>query len=102
MLIVSKFLVPKNFIAITICPFIFFKYEKYKNDLEIRNHEKIHLRQQLELLLIFFYIIYLLSYIYELYKGNNYKKIIFEREAFANESNFDYLKKRKFWNWIYY
>ncbi|AIL44521.1 hypothetical protein BD94_0746 [Elizabethkingia anophelis NUHP1] len=31
-----------------------------------------------------------------------YLAISFEREAYAKEDDFDYLKKRKFWNFIKY
>jgi hypothetical protein len=65
------------------------------------NHERIHLRQQLELLVLPFYVIYLFNYLLNLIRYGRhdtaYKKIIFEKEAFLNEKNFDYLKNRKMW-----
>lgn len=92
--------------GIALFPFIFIrKFEDKQNNILI-NHEKIHLRQQLELLVIFFYIFYILEYYYWLLKLKNkdlaYRRISFEREAYSNESDLNYLKKRKFWSfWKY-
>jgi len=87
-----------------IFPFILLKKEHYKNDSEIINHEKIHLRQQLELLILPFYIFYLINYLFNLikYKKHDlaYRKIIFEQEAYANEKNLDYLKKGNWFGWL--
>ena len=70
-------------------PFIFISSKTIVDD-ELINHEKIHLRQQIEMLIIPFYIWYLI----ELYtKG--YNKISFEKEAHANDHNLNYLKKRR-------
>jgi hypothetical protein len=54
------------------------------------NHERIHLRQQLEMLIIPFYIWYLIAY----YR-KGYYNVSFEKEAYANENNLTYLKKRR-------
>ena len=71
------------------------------------NHEKIHLRQQLELLIIPFYLWYTLEYLYWFLRLKNsflaYKYISFEREAYAMEDDPDYLSERKlfsFWKYI--
>ncbi|MFN5848522.1 MAG: hypothetical protein ACK43K_08525, partial [Chitinophagales bacterium] len=65
-----------------------------------------HIRQQLEMFVLPFYIVYLSFYLYYRIKGNPhmqaYLRIPFEREAYCEESNFDYLDKRKFWAWRYY
>jgi hypothetical protein len=70
------------------------------------NHEKIHLEQQLELLVIPFFVIYGLEFLFRLLKHRNwylaYKNISFEREAYINENKLDYLKKRRFWGFINY
>jgi hypothetical protein len=47
--------------------------------------------EQIELLIIPFYIIYLIEAIF---KG--YKNISFEKEAYRKEQDFDYLKRRKY------
>ena len=87
--------------GITLFPFIFIKYkEDIKNGILI-NHEKIHLRQQIELLVIFFYIWYVIEFYYWFFKLKNrhaaYLRISFEREAYMNEKNLNYLEKRKLW-----
>jgi hypothetical protein len=74
--------------AITIFPFVFYKGSK--PTLKTINHENIHGKQQIELLIIPFYIIYLIEAIF---KG--YKNISFEKEAYRKEQDFDYLKRRK-------
>jgi len=90
--------------AMAIYPFIIFKSKDLKNNKRLVNHEKIHFLQQLELLVIFFYILYLLHYIYNLLKYKNHSKaylnICFEREAFANDGNLNYLKERKPYSWM--
>jgi hypothetical protein len=83
-------------------PFVFTKYKK-PNQVFI-NHEKIHLRQQLELGLLFFYLWYLVEYLFYFVEHKNHKKayyqIRFEREAYQNECNMAYLKERKFWAFL--
>jgi hypothetical protein len=61
------------------------------------NHERIHLRQELELLIIPFYIIYLAELV-----TKGYRNISFEREAYDNEHNLNYLKERKAYSWVKY
>jgi len=62
------------------------------------NHERIHLRQQIELGIVLFYILYLLEYAVRLaIYGNHlraYMNISFEKEAYMNERNPDYLSTR--------
>ncbi len=92
--------------GITLYPFIFIKNPEDKRNRVLLNHEKIHLRQQLELLIIFFYFAYITEYYYHLFTLKNahkaYLAISFEREAYANEHDLDYLKKRRFWGfWKY-
>lgn len=96
-------IVVKNLPAagMAVFPFILLKYESYKNDAELLNHEKIHLRQQLELLVFPFYILYLINYIFNRfkYKGHDeaYREIVFEKEAYDHERDLNYLKN---WNWF--
>ena len=70
------------------------------------NHERIHLRQQAELGILPFYVWYGLEYIMARFKGEKhyqaYRNISFEREAFANETDLNYLDERKLWSfWRY-
>ncbi|MEO9570791.1 MAG: hypothetical protein ABJH82_14005 [Polaribacter sp.] len=106
MIYISKFIVPKGFSAITLFPFIFLKKENLKKDTILINHEKIHLKQQQELFVILFYIFYALEWIYKffIYKNSylTYLNLSFEREAYQNEKNKNYLKNRKYFNFTNY
>ena len=75
--------------ALAFYPFIFVA-PHVKIDEVLLNHERIHLKQQKELLIIPFYIWYLIAL-----KRKGYMGISFEKEAYANELNLNYLKSRK-------
>ncbi|MEJ2114152.1 MAG: hypothetical protein P8X62_10840 [Flavobacteriaceae bacterium] len=106
MILISKYLIPKGYSGLTIFPFILLKHDRLKSDLVLINHERIHLRQQLELLVLPFYLLYMLEFLYRLLQYKNwklaYKNVSFEREAYKNESDFHYLKSRKFWHFLKY
>ncbi len=106
MILVFRFLVPKGYNGITIFPFVFLKNKTIANNKVTINHEKIHLKQQLELLIFPFYILYLIEYGIRFFQYKNpylaYRNISFEREAYDNQNDFHYLKKRKFWNFLNY
>lgn len=106
MIITSKLLVPKGFLAITIWPFIFVRHEGLKEIDSLINHERIHLKQQLELLILPFYIWYGIEYLVHYLKLKDsiqaYKRISFEREANDNENNLSYLSNRKLFSWFKY
>lgn len=92
--------------GITLFPFIFIRKPEDKENKVLINHEKIHIRQQLELLIVFFYVWYVVEYYYWYFKLKNrflaYRYISFEREAYAMEDDFNYLETRKLWNfWKY-
>ena len=106
--IVNKYLIPKGFRGLTAYPFVFLKYRVDKENPVFINHERIHLKQQLELLILPFFIWYVLEYLIYLLKYGNknraYRSISFEREAYSNESDMDYLKKRRifgFWKYLF-
>ena len=105
-IIVSKYLVPRGYAGLTLFPFIFFKNKYYSQNKVTMNHEKIHIRQQIELLVLPFYVLYFLNLIlnYFIYRDlfTAYCNIVFEREAYANEKNLDFLKSRSFWNFRKY
>ena len=92
--------------GITLFPFIVIKHKNLRLDKSIINHEHIHLRQQLEMLVIPFYVFYLLHYVINLVKYQHhekaYRNICFEREAYNNESNLNYLHSRKWFAWLLY
>ena len=95
---------PANGMA--IFPFILVKNKELANKPILINHEKIHLKQQLELLILPFYIAYLLHYVINLiiYKNHYqaYLNIVFEKEAYVHENDMNYLKKRKIFAWFRY
>lgn len=96
----------KNYAAMTIWPFIFVRKDTYKLNKVLIRHEKIHLAQQIELLILPFFIWYIIEFLIKLIKYKNwdiaYRAICFEREAYDNELNDNYLKKRKAWSfWRY-
>ncbi|MBC9797917.1 hypothetical protein [Sinomicrobium weinanense] len=106
MILISKYLFPKRYVGLTLWPVIFLKTPELKNDPVLLNHERIHLRQQLELLILPFYLIYGVEWLVGLVKYRNaytaYKNISFEREAYANEDNHNYLKTRPPWRFLRY
>ena len=84
-----------NINGITLFPFIIVND---KTNAILINHEKIHLAQQKELYILPFYFLYLKYYCKnrKLYKGYlSYMNICFEKEAYENQDNLDYLKTRE-------
>lgn len=67
------------------------------------NHERIHTAQMKELGYIFFYLFYFIEWLIRLpMKGNAYRKISFEREAYLHQSDPTYLQQRKHYAWFKY
>ena len=101
-----KYFTPKNISGVTIFPFIILENQEIKNDKTFVNHEMIHIYQQMELLVFFFYLFYYTEFLILLMKHKNaekaYLNISFEREAYGNESNYNYLKTRKWFSFIKY
>jgi hypothetical protein len=102
MIITLPHIIARKFSAVTIYPFIFVRHDKCKSDYVLINHEKIHIQQQKELLWIGFFILYLLEYFAKLLYYRNsfmaYKSISFEREAYVNENDLDYLLNRRWFS----
>lgn len=101
---VNRFILAKGYNAVAIYPFIFLKSKKLKNDIVLINHERIHLRQQKELLLVFFFLWYGLEFLWLYLKFRNfptaYRQISFEKEAYKYEKDLDYLKSRPWFNFF--
>lgn len=94
--------------GITIWPFIVLR-ERHNANIWARNkakrlinHESIHIKQQQELLVILFYVLYATEWFIKLffYGKKAYYNISFEREAYDNDDNLEYLKTRKNYRWI--
>ena len=66
-------------------------------DSTLLNHERIHLRQQLELLIIPFYVWYVIAFF-----RKGYLNVSFEKEAYQNEKDPNYLKNRKPYSFRHY
>lgn len=102
MIIVCKYLPARG---MALWPLILVKNAGLKDDARLINHERIHHRQQLELLLIGFYIGYIINYLWLIIIRRRphklaLREIIFEKEAYANDSNLNYLTTRKFYNYV--
>ena len=90
--------------AITLAPFGIYVRREYLLNQRIANHEKIHWKQQLEMLIIFFYIWYLIEWLIRIPINGRaaYRSISFEREGYANRDNLTYLETRKPYAWLKY
>lgn len=97
--IISTKLVPEgNILAITLFGLVFCR-DKRRVTPRVYNHELIHCKQQLEWLYLPFFVLYLIEWMWLWFKYRNldlaYRNISFEREAYDNDHNFNYLKTRK-------
>ncbi|SDQ05267.1 hypothetical protein [Flagellimonas zhangzhouensis] len=106
MILVFKHFFYKNYVGLSLWPFIFLKEDSLKADEVLINHERIHLKQQQELLILPFYLLYvsewLLRTVMYLDSYRAYQNISFEREAYANEKDMEYLRKRKTFGFLRY
>ncbi|WP_066226135.1 hypothetical protein [Formosa haliotis] len=106
MILISKHIVPKGYQGITLYPFVFLKQPHLKEDAVLLNHERIHLKQQLELLVIPFYILYVLEFLIRYLQYRSWQKayanISFEREAYRHEKDLNYLKSRSLFSFLKY
>ncbi|RKS53628.1 hypothetical protein BC962_1882 [Gillisia mitskevichiae] len=104
--LVNKFLLAKGFKGISLWPFVILKNKSFKNDPVLLNHEKVHLKQQAEMLIVFFYVWYMVEFGIRFFQYKNkflaYRNISFEREAYTNEFNLSYIKGRSFWSFLKY
>jgi hypothetical protein len=102
--IVSRYLIPKGFRGITLFPFIVVSDHDLKDNPVLINHEKIHIQQQIELLILPFFLWYGIEFLIKWigYKDKNlaYRNISFEKEAYVKEKDLTYLKQRSFWSFL--
>jgi hypothetical protein len=77
-----------------------------KDELRLYRHEKIHFWQQVEMLFIFHWFFYAMFYVLGRAKGHchyiAYRYNPFELEAFSNDPDVNYLRKRKPFAWVKY
>lgn len=92
--------------GMAIFPFILINHKDLKNDEVLIRHEVVHLKQEAELLIVPFYILYIINYLINRFRYTThlaaYQNICFEREAYGNERDERYLAKRKLWAWMKY
>ncbi len=102
--VVDKIIFGENIVGITLWPFIFIK-KGYDKPETIR-HETIHIKQQQELLVIPFYILYGLLWVIYTFTVSKvqdaYYRLPFEIEAYKNAKDPEYLKKRRLYSWTKY
>ncbi len=87
--------------AVTVFPFIFVRSKDYVTQW-LLNHERIHIRQQIELLLIGSMILYIIEFLYAFlwlrYSWQeSYLYTSAEQEAYRNQNDSEYLKQRNLW-----
>ena len=95
--------------GITLAPFGIYIDEEDQKWIKKRtiNHETIHWKQQMEMLIIPFYIWYVVEWFIRIIGSifgfkEPYRNLSFEREAYTNDDNLDYLKTRKHYTWVKY
>ncbi len=99
-IIENEILPPKGFLAINLFGILFCRNKDRINEY-VLNHESIHTAQMKEMGYIPFYIWYVAEWALKLIgEGNAYRNISFEREAYDNQNNLDYLKNRKHYSWF--
>jgi hypothetical protein len=93
----NNFLPPKGFTAINLFGVIFARKNAKLSDRLLR-HEAIHTAQMKERFYIFFYLLYFFEWVVLMLRYLNLKRayhaVSFEREAYENENNENYLKER--------
>lgn len=90
-IIINNIIPFKGFKCINLFGILFCRKQLDKIDI---NHEAIHTKQMQEMLYIPFYIWYIIEYLIKLFKGNAYRNLSFEREAYNNYYNLNYLNNR--------
>lgn len=92
----------QGFGAINLFGILFVRGNARISERTIR-HEAIHTAQMKELWYVFFYLWYVTEWLVRLFmKGNAYRNLWFEREAYSNEEDVIYLEDRKRFAWIKY
>ena len=116
----NKFIPFPGYKAINLFGVLFVKNNAKIDDVTL-NHERIHSRQFVELMVLFavatvfirwwlpvfapfaFYVWYIVEWLIRLLKkGNAYRNISFEREAYTNQGDFSYLSGRNWFNFLKY
>lgn len=98
----SKYIPLRGFCAINLLGILFVHPGVYLSQ-ELINHERIHTAQLLEMGIIGFYLWYVAEWLVRLpRRGNAYRNISMEREAYDNQRDMTYLKRRRHYAWRKY
>lgn len=104
-MIINRLIPFRGFTAINLFGLIFVRKGMTFTEVDLR-HERIHTRQMLELLVVPFYLIYIIEWLVRLILTRHplraYLSISFEREAYAHQSDPDYLRHRRPYAWLKY
>lgn len=102
-IVVNNIIPFKGFAGINILGVLFVRKGIVVSERMIR-HETIHTKQMKELLFIPFYILYVIEWLVKLlfYGKQAYRNISFEREAYSNEYDLNYLGSRKRFAFVKY
>jgi hypothetical protein len=103
----TGFLLPGRFPAMCIWPFLLIRPVTNLPEISvILRHERIHARQQLEMVWLFFFLWYITEFLIRFLvlrdRMKAYPRLAHEREAYKHDNDPDYLKKRKPYAWIRY
>lgn len=94
----------RDYTAMAVWPFVISTRPAAELDAVLLRHERIHFRQQLEMLVIPFFIWYTIEFLIRFVRHRDrytaYTKISFEREAYQFEADPEYLQRRKFWSFL--
>lgn len=89
--------------GMALWPFVLIRDEADRANIILLNHERIHIAQQREMLVVFFYLHYLLEYLARRTHSTHYaayRMLSAEREAFENQGSLDYIKQRTPYAWL--
>ena len=103
MKIIHNRLIPfRKYDAINICGLLFCR-KGVTITADLIQHERIHTAQMLELFVVGFYLWYVVEWLVRLpLPGRAYTHIAFEREAYENMNNPNYLLHRHRFAWMKY
>jgi hypothetical protein len=93
--------------GVTLWPFIFVASDVSADEKRTMiNHERIHICQANEMLVVFFYLLWVLEFLVGMCRYGSahaaYVHISLEAEAHANEHDMQYCHERRLWGWTRY
>ena len=97
---INKFIPFPSFKAANLFGVLFVRGNARIDDITL-NHEKIHTAQIKEMFYVFFYVWYIIEWLIRLcMKGNAYRNISFEKEAYKHQNELGYVKLRNRFEWL--